>query len=183
MVDLSINTILTTAEYGQTKTANCKARVVLGFSNYKTIDLLVKEERARIFYKPMENLNEIQLAFVNNVYELPVTINNALTLNFVLDLGASDISISPDVFLVLVKSGSITESDYIGNQLYKFADGSSVKSKVFNLKKIKIGNIEIENVRASISNSIDAPLLLGQSALKKLGEYKIDNTRSILIIK
>ena len=183
MVDFLLGTSLTTSGYGQTRNTSCKANVVLYFSNYKTIGLLAKEQKAGIAYKQMKGATEIQLTFINNVYEIPVTINNTVTLNFILDLGASDVSLSPDVFLVLVKSGSITESDYIGNQTYKFADGNVAKSKVFNLKKIKIGNIEIENVRASISNSIEAPLLLGQSALKKLGEYKIDNNRSILIIK
>ena len=183
MVDLSISTSLTTSGYGPPRNTSCKSRVVLTFSNYKTLELLIKEQKASIAYKQMENATEIQLTLINNVYEIPVTINNTVTLNFILDLGASDISLSPDVFLVLVKSGSITESDYIGNETYKFADGNSARSKVFNLKKIKIGNIEIENVRASISNSVEAPLLLGQSALKKLGQYNIDNNRSILIIK
>ena len=125
----------------------------------------------------------IDLIFKNGVYSLPVKLNNILSLDFVLDLGASDVSISPDVFLVLYKSGTIKESDFIGEQRYQFADGSTSKSSVFNLSKLIIGDIELNNVRASVSNNINSPLLLGQSALKKLPSYKIDNQNSKLIIE
>ena len=125
---------------------------------------------------------QIKLKEINGVYNLPVKINNNLTLDFVLDLGASDVSISSDVLSVLIKSGSIDQSDYIGENDYKLADGTVVKSNVINLRSLKIGEFEIKNVRASVSKSIDSPLLLGQSALKKLGKYQIDNEKLLLII-
>ena len=125
----------------------------------------------------------IDLSFKNGVYSLPVRLNNVLNLDFILDLGASDVSISPDVFLVLYKSGTIKDSDFIGEEKYQFADGSTSKSSVFNLSKLLIGDIELNNVRASISNNINSPLLLGQSALKKLPSYKIDNQNNKLIVE
>ncbi len=78
------------------------------------------------------------LTFENGVYKLPVNLNGVMTLNFTLDLGASDISLSPDVFLVLYRAGTINELDFIGTETYKFADGSTAKSNVFNLKTVKI---------------------------------------------
>ena len=72
---------------------------------------------------------------------------------------------------------------YVITQTYKFADGSSAKSNVVNLRNLMIGDIKLENVRASISNSINAPLLLGQSALKQLGKYSIDNLNKQLVIE
>jgi len=131
----------------------------------------------------VEQKKKIKLKEVNGVYTLPVTLNNALTLDFVLDLGASDVSISPDVYTVLYRAGKIDEDDYIGNATYTFADGSKAKSNVINLKKLVIGDIVLKNVRASISNSINTPLLLGQSALKQLGKYSIDNTNKQLVIE
>lgn len=126
---------------------------------------------------------EIKLKEINGIYSLPVKLNDNLTIDFILDLGASDVSISQDVFSVLVKAGSIEQSDFIGEQNYQLADGTIVKSKVFNLKSLKIGEFEIANVRASISNLTNSPLLLGQSALKKLGKYQIDNTKLVLSIE
>ena len=125
----------------------------------------------------------ISLSNLNGVYHLPVNLNKVMSLDFILDLGASDVSITPDVFLVLYRAGTIDEPDFIGTETYKFADGSTAKSSVFNLKNIKIGDIELKNVRASISNNINSPLLLGQSALKKLPSYKIDNQNNKLIVE
>ncbi|MBL7740021.1 MAG: retroviral-like aspartic protease family protein [Chitinophagaceae bacterium] len=133
--------------------------------------------------KYVEEKKEIDLTFENGVYKLPVNLNGVMTLDFTLDLGASDVSLSPDVFLVLYRSGTISEADFIGMQTYKFADGSTAKSSVFNLKALKIGDVELKDVRASISNNISSPLLLGQSALKKLPSYKIDNQNNKLIIE
>ena len=126
---------------------------------------------------------QIKLKFENGIYTLPVLLNNKITLDFVLDLGASDVLISADVFQVLLKTGSIQESDIIGEQVYQIADGSTAKSKVFLLKTLKVGDIEIKNVRTSISSSLNSPLLLGQSALKQLGKYQVDNSNSLLIIE
>jgi clan AA aspartic protease (TIGR02281 family) len=103
-------------------------------------------------------------------------------MDFILDLGASIVAISPDLFSVLVKSGTIESTDFIGTETYQLADGSAAKSKTFYLRKLKIGDIEISNVKATVSNSINAPLLLGQSALKRLGSYSIDNKKLVLKI-
>jgi predicted aspartyl protease len=134
-------------------------------------------------WKFVDEKKSIDLTFENGVYKLPVNLNGVMSLNFTLDLGASDVSISPDVFLVLYRAGTISESDFIGTETYRFADGSTAKSDVFNLKTLKIGDIEIKDVRASISNNVNSPLLLGQSALKKLSSYKIDNQKNKLIIE
>lgn len=147
-------------------------------------DLIQMENNLNKPYTVLQkSKREINLEFKNGVYYLPIKINNVLNMNFVLDLGASDVSISPDLFLTLVKSGTIKESDYIGEKSYQFADGSTAKSSLFNISSLMIGEIEIKNVSASVSSNISSPLLLGQSALRKLGTYTIDNNRRILIIE
>ena len=116
------------------------------------------------------------------IYQIPVEVNGVLKISFILDSGASDVSISPDIALTLIKTGTITQSDFIGVQEYVFANGSKATSNVFILKEIKIGDLVIKNVRASISNSINSPMLLGQSVLQQLGKFTIDNKRHILSI-
>lgn len=125
----------------------------------------------------------IELKNDNGVYKIPAKVNNILTLDFVLDLGAADVSISSDLYSVLLKSGSIDKSDILGKQSYTLADGSIVENTIINLKSLNIGDIKLENVKASVSDSNNSPLLLGQSALKKLGKYSIDNKKNELIIE
>ena len=129
------------------------------------------------------NRNVIQMIKTQGgTYDIPVQINGVLKINFILDSGASDVSISPDIALTLIKTGTVTDSDFIGTQQYQFANGSIATSKVFLLHEIKIGGFVIKKVRASISNSIDAPMLLGQSVLQRLGKFTIDNSNHTLII-
>lgn len=148
-------------------------------------DLKNKEEEMEIsnYHSLNEPTEQIKLKYQNGVYLVPTKLNNVLSMDFVLDLGASDVSISPDIFLVLYRAGTIKESDFIGSQTYQFADGTTAKSSVFNIASIQIGDKEIKDVRASISNSLNAPLLLGQSAMKKFGSYRIDNFQKLLIIE
>lgn len=117
-----------------------------------------------------------------NTYEIPVIINGVLAINVIFDTGASDLSLSPDVALTLYRTGTIRDSDYIGTQTYRFADGSKAKSSLFRIHKIKIGKFTIKDVQASISNSIEAPLLLGQNVLSKLGKITIDYKNHLLYI-
>jgi len=161
-------------------------RVLMEFE-FTKLDLTILEMKSNsgMRYIAMDEYvkKEIKLKEVNGIYRLPVKLNNNLTLDFVLDLGATDVSISQDVFSVLVKAGSIDQSDFVGEKNYQLADGKVITSKVFNLRSLKVGEFEINNVRASISSTPNAPLLLGQSALKKLGKYQIDNSKMILLIE
>jgi aspartyl protease family protein len=178
--------------------------VFIKLIDIKTTDLYLLTENKYFSYDPLESFrdnklqiygstkidfynefqkNRIKLKDENGIYKVPIKINGVLSMDFVLDLGASDVSISPDIFLVLVKSGTISQEDYIGDETYQFADGSTAKSSIINLKSITIGGKVLENVRASISKSVDAPLLLGQSAMKKLNSYKIDVENKMLLIE
>jgi len=114
------------------------------------------------------------------LYEIPVVINDALAISFILDSGASDVSISPDVASTLIKTGTVTASDFIGVSTYTFADGSRAMSRVFIIRKLRIGNHIITNVQAHIQESMNAPMLLGQSVQSRFGNMLIDNTTHTL---
>ena len=117
------------------------------------------------------------------VYEVPITINGVLKINFIFDAGASDVSISPDIALTLIKTGTVKDEDFIGTESYKLADGSTIKSKVFLIKEIQLGNKKVNNVKASISNSVKSPLLLGQSVLNKFGKVTIDYNKGVIVFE
>ena len=126
---------------------------------------------------------EVKLKKVGGVYEVPVELNGVLKINFIFDSGASDVSISPDVALTLIKTGTIKETDWLPGAYYRFADGTTAKSMRFTLKSVKIGDKIVYDVTCSISNSLDAPMLLGQSVLKKFGKYTFDYRYEKLIIE
>lgn len=115
----------------------------------------------------------------SGIYTIPCEVNG-LKLSFVFDTGASAVHISLIEAAFMLKNGYITEDDFIGTGNYSMADGSIAENALINLKSIKIGNTVINNVTACVSSNINASLLLGQSAIQKLGKYAIDGNYLIL---
>jgi uncharacterized protein/predicted aspartyl protease len=115
------------------------------------------------------------------VYEVGVRINRAITLDFIVDSGASDVLIPADVAMTLARAGTISSSDFIGNQEYRIGDGSTLKSERFILRELGIGGRIVQNVVASIG-SVKGEPLLGQSFLARFGSWSIDNSRHVLVL-
>lgn len=124
--------------------------------------------------------NEVKLESNGGVFEFPVVLNGVLKINVILDSGAAEVSLSPDIVTTLIKTKTIKDSDFLPGKIYSFADGSKAKSMRFNLDSLQIGTKILHNVECGIANSINAPILLGQSALQKLGKYTIDYKKGTL---
>ena len=62
------------------------------------------------------------------------------------------------------------------------ADGSKASSHILRLRSVKVGDVTIEDVRANVTPE-NGPLLLGQSFLRKLKSWSMDNTRHALVIE
>jgi clan AA aspartic protease (TIGR02281 family) len=114
-------------------------------------------------------------------YVVPVRINGAITLNFVVDTGASDVLLPVDVVLTLTRAGTIAEGDYVGDEAYQLADGSTIKSDRFVLRQLEVGDQVLINVPASIGDVHGVPLL-GQSFLNQFISWTIDNDRHVLLL-
>ena len=115
----------------------------------------------------------------SGIYTIPCEVNG-LKLRFVFDTGASDVHLSLLDAAFMLKNGYLSKDDFLGKDSYTMADGSISDNAVVNLKEIRIGNLRIKDVRASISSKINASLLLGQSAIQKIGKYTIDGNYLIL---
>jgi len=124
---------------------------------------------------------EITLVSRGGTYEVPTRLNDAFTLNFILDTGASDVVIPADVVSTLLRTGTLTERDFIGRTTHVLADGSKLPSLNFRLREVQVGSTVIRNVVASASPAQGQPLL-GQSFLSRLPSWSIDYSRHVLVI-
>jgi clan AA aspartic protease (TIGR02281 family) len=140
----------------------------------------LKTELGLIESGPLET--RISLLKMSGGLIAPVIINNTLKLNFIVDSGASDVSIPADVFSNLVSANTVTQADITGNRNYRNADGEVFQSQTFVIRSLKIGNIEALKVQAKVSPS-NAPPLLGQSFLKRFKSWSIDNSTQELILQ
>lgn len=132
---------------------------------------------------PSTKHGEVLMTRKGGVYEVPVLLNGVLKINFILDSGASEVFISPDVALTLQRTGTISDLDWLPGKTFQFADGSTAQSRRFLLRSIEIGGRVFENVPCAIANDISAPMLLGQSVLERLGGYRVDYENSVLVIE
>ncbi|GEM_PF-2120890 len=108
---------------------------------------------------------------------------NGLNLNFIFDTGASSVSLSMTEASFMLKNDYLSYDDIIDSQKYLDAQGNISEGIRINLKEIEIGGKKLYNVEASIVKNQIAPLLLGQSAISKLGKIQLDlesNTLTIL---
>jgi gag-polyprotein putative aspartyl protease len=98
----------------------------------------------------------------------------------VIDSGASDITLPRDVYLTLIRSGTLTKANYIGTAQFGIADGSEVKGVKFKLASLQVGNQILTDVVASVMPSDTATPLLGLSFLSRFQSWSIDNNSGTL---
>ena len=124
----------------------------------------------------------VQLIKEGGTFKVPVLINGIIPLHFIVDSGASDVRIPSDVVLTLVRTGTITNDDFIGEQTYVLADGSRVKSKTFRIRSLKVGDKVVENVLGSVAD-VKGSLLLGQSFLSRFKKVSFDYSQGTLVLE
>lgn len=69
-----------------------------------------------------------------------------------------------------------------GKARYIDANGDIAVDTVINLREVTFAGLELKNARASVVDSNNAPLLLGQSVLARLGKVEIDYEKGVLRI-
>jgi len=114
-------------------------------------------------------------------FVVPVVLNGVITAKFIVDSGAADVSITEDMVSALMKSGTMTGADLLGSKAYMLADGTMLQGKIYRMASVRIGGMVMENVTVRIA-AANSSLLLGQSFLRRLKSWSIDNARQVLII-
>ncbi len=118
----------------------------------------------------------------NGTLMVSVTINGALTLPFIVDSGASDVTVPENVVRALLQKGSISRSDFLDTVVARLADGSTIPSQRFRIRSLRVGDKVVENVIAGISPG-SGTLLLGQSFLSRFKSWSVDNGRQVLVLE
>lgn len=128
---------------------------------------------------PPSAVQRVPLIANGGVFSTPIRINGSPAYPFIIDSGASDVSVPPEIVESLMATGRLTDDDFMGHTVYTLADGSQIKSRTFMLRQISLGDVNVANVRASVASQ-GAPALLGQSFLSRLKSWNIDNANGTL---
>jgi len=141
-------------------------------------DLFVRKEESAIGNKTVSIPMKVS---GDGTYEVACKINE-LGLNLIFDTGASDITISKIEAEFMLKNGYLSKNDITGTSSYMIANGDIEIGTTIVFRKLDFGGLILKNVKASVIENKNAPLLFGQSALGKYGKITIDNEKKIISI-
>lgn len=105
-------------------------------------------------------------------------VNDKVKVAFVLDTGASLVSLPSETAQQLVGADEYAK---LPSAEFVIADGSSSRKKRLVLKSLAVGGVVVGDVEASVAN-LYAPPLLGMSFLEKLGSWRIDTQKGVLVV-
>jgi clan AA aspartic protease (TIGR02281 family) len=118
-----------------------------------------------------------------DIFTVQVAVAGTCCLPFLLDSGASDVSVSPALFAAMVEGGHVTSADLIDVDTYVTASGK-VEGLRFRMPPLTVGGITLHGVAGSVTpGAPDGMLLLGQSFLRRFRAWSIDNETNELVLR
>lgn len=106
---------------------------------------------------------------------------NGVEMEMIFDTGASGVSLSLTEAIYLFKQGKLSPDDIEGRTYSQIADGSIVEGMIINIRQLEIGEgLIVENVKATVVGNMEAPLLLGNSAIEDFGSFEIDDVNEVI---
>ena len=148
------------------------------YDSNRGTNIIEQKKEADIPERKVKGHTKVRMEKAGGVYLVPIKVNG-LDLKFIFDTGASSICLSSAEALVMLRQGQITQEDFVGQQQFQDATGGVSVGTIIRLHTVEIGGIVLRNVEANVVDNIQAPLLLGQTALSKFGKVTInynDNT-------
>lgn len=121
----------------------------------------------------------VQMEEYNGVYRIPCTVNGA-KMKFIFDTGASNVCLSKSMAEYLLDNDYISKFDLLGIGTSTVADGRIVDHINIMIKDLEIQGTHLYNVTAVVVEGLNAPLLMGQSAIQKLGKIEINGNQLII---
>ena len=120
-----------------------------------------------------------QFQRMGGVFVLSARLNGATQVYFIVDSGAATVQIPEEAVEEMKRNGTLTEADFMGQHRFILADGRTMQQRVFRLRSLQIGDRTMENVLATMG-APKSRALLGQSFLRRLNWWKIDNVRNAI---
>lgn len=105
---------------------------------------------------------------------------NGLPLTFELDTGAYDVLISEVEANFMRKNGYLKEKDFGGEHRFWTATGEPEEGTHVNLREMKLGQIVLKNVCATVAKNQKASLLLGKSVIGRFVKMEVDNKSMVI---
>jgi clan AA aspartic protease (TIGR02281 family) len=120
-----------------------------------------------------------QFQRMGGVFVLSAHLNGGTPVYFIVDSGAATVQIPEEAAEAMKRNGTLTDADFMGQHRFILADGRTMQQRVFRLRSLQIGDRTMENVLATMG-APKSRALLGQSFLRRLNWWKIDNVKNAI---
>lgn len=127
------------------------------------------------FKKTDANLKTIHVKLNNNGYDA------------LFDTGCSGMLISSLELMELIKTNTISKSDYVGDAISTIADGSQIKNPMYKIKKVTVVDNNgkehvLTDIQATVVDNIGADILVGSSVIDNLAKksYTVDLSKKVI---
>lgn len=120
-----------------------------------------------------------QFQRMGGVFVLSARLAGSTQAYFIVDSGAATVQVPEEAVEEMKRNGTLTEADFMGERRFILADGRAMQQRVFRLRSLQIGDRTMENVLATMG-APRSRALLGQSFLRRLNWWKIDNVRNAI---
>lgn len=126
----------------------------------------------------------IQLSDSGSV-EIPVMINDVLKIYVGLEKTSKEVIISKDIARTLIQTKTLGFKEWKQGNYYQFIDENKAfeAPHVFTLNSLALGEGQLTNLKAVISEDISRSMLISFDVLERFGKVNIDLEKMLLTIK
>lgn len=137
------------------------------------------------------NSTSFEVDFKNtdsNTKNIHIKLNDANGYDALFDTGCSGMMISSLELIDLIKSGTLTENDYVGQSTVTLADGSQVKHPIYNIRSISLTDKTgvthtLNDILATVEKNPEANMIIGNSVIDNFAKnhYTVDLKNNVII--
>ena len=120
----------------------------------------------------LEDFKQVTMVEENGELMIPTMVNDNASgqVNWKYDAASRKIEVSEDVAIQLLESKAIEKGDFEDGESIKLKNGTKVRSNVFVIAKLQIGDVVLENVKVTINSKLESGANFGgaSTTFKKL---------------
>lgn len=126
----------------------------------------------------------IQLSDSGSV-EIPVLVNDVLKIYVGLEKTSNEVIVSRDIAKTLIQTKTLGYKEWREGNYYQFIDDKKafISPHVFNLNSLALGEEQLTDLEAVISEDISRSMVISFDVLERFGKVNIDMDKMLLTIK
>lgn len=122
-----------------------------------------------------------------NVKTIHIKLNDSNGYDALFDTGCSSMLISTLELVELVKSGTLTGNDYVGESVSTIADGTQIKNPIYNIRQVTIVDKDgkphtLRDIKATVVDNPGADVLIGSAVIDNIAkkQYTVDLKKKVI---